>query len=47
MRTEDWRRFGDWLDDFTSETMLSLEELVDEYEKTNPKIVWVNYDGEN
>jgi len=44
MRTEDWRRLGDWLDDFTSETMLSLEELVTEYEKTNPKIVWIKYE---
>ena len=47
MKTEDWNRFGDWLDSFTSGTMLSLDELVNEYEKTNPKIVWFNYDGEN
>ena len=47
MKTEDWNRFGDWLDSFTSGTMLSLDELVNEYEKSNPKIVWFNYDEEN
>ncbi len=44
MRTADWRRLGDWLDGFTSPAMLSLEELVTEYEKTNPKIVWIEYE---
>lgn len=44
MRTADWRSLSVWLDDFTSETMLSLEELVNEYEKTNPRIVWIEYE---
>jgi hypothetical protein len=40
MKTEDWNRFGNWLENFRTTTMLSLEELVAEYEKTNPAIQW-------
>jgi hypothetical protein len=42
MRSEDWASFGDWLDDFRTDTMWSLAEIVKEYEKTNPKIRWAS-----
>lgn len=42
MRSEDWNRFGEWLWDFKTETMWALKQLVEEYEKTNPKIVWAS-----
>jgi hypothetical protein len=42
MRSEDWQDFGGWLDDFRTDTMWSLAEIVNEYEKTNPKIRWAN-----
>jgi hypothetical protein len=40
MHCEDWSRFGDWLWDFTSEAVLDLDNLVDLYERENPKIRW-------
>lgn len=40
MRQEDWHRFSVWLYEFTSERVLTLAEIVEEYEKTNPKIRW-------
>lgn len=40
MRSEDWRSLSKWLDKFSSETVLTLDEIVEEYEKTNPKIRW-------
>jgi hypothetical protein len=40
MRAEDWRSFGDWLDNFETYDVLTLEQLVNEYEKTNPPIRW-------
>jgi hypothetical protein len=42
MRSEDWVSLGDWLDDFRTDTMWSLAEIVKEYEKTNPKIRWAD-----
>jgi hypothetical protein len=42
MRSEDWVTFGDWLDDFRTDEMWSLAEIVEEYEKTNPKIRWAS-----
>lgn len=41
MKSEDWRRFGDWLWDFETEDLWTLDELVEVYEITNPKIVWL------
>jgi hypothetical protein len=38
MRDEDWHTFSDWLEDFTTETMWTLDQLLEEYEKTNPKV---------
>jgi hypothetical protein len=40
MRAEDWRSFGNWLDEFETYEVLNLEQLVNEYEKTNPSIRW-------
>jgi len=40
MRSEDWHRLSEWLDNFESDTVLTLCEIVAEYEKTNPKIRW-------
>ena len=42
MRSEDWNRLKEWLWDFKTETIWTLKQLVEEYEKTNPKIVWAS-----
>ena len=42
MKQEDWYRFGEWLNRFTTNEIWNLEQLVQEYEKTNPKITWLN-----
>jgi hypothetical protein len=41
MKSEDWRRFGDWLWDFSTDALWTLDMLVAEYEKNNPKITWL------
>ena len=45
MKQEDWYRFGEWLNRFTTNEIWNLEQLVQEYEKTNPKIIWYNEIG--
>lgn len=40
MRNEDWSSFGDWLDTFEADDVLNLNQLVELYEQTNPKIQW-------
>lgn len=40
MTEEDWGKFGSWLGEFKSESILTLEQLVNLYEKNNPKITW-------
>ena len=35
---EDWESFADWLDDFSTDTQWTLDQLLEEYEKTNPKV---------
>jgi hypothetical protein len=40
MRNEDWSSFGDWLDTFETDDVLNLDQLVELYEQTNPKIRW-------
>lgn len=40
MKSEDWHRFGEWLNTFETDFMWTLEELVEMYERTNPKIEW-------
>jgi hypothetical protein len=39
---EDWSRFGDWLDTFETDFMWTLDQLVEMYERSNPKIRWAN-----
>ena len=40
MKDESWARFGNWLNTFETDFMWSLEELVELYERNNPKIEW-------
>jgi hypothetical protein len=40
MRAEDWRSFGDWLDTYETDDVLTLEQLVYVYELKNPPIRW-------
>lgn len=40
MKAEDWYRFSKWLDTVETDAMWTMEELVEMYEKTNPKIEW-------
>jgi len=40
MRREDWDNLSEWLDKFRSDKILTLDEIVLEYEKTNSKIRW-------
>jgi hypothetical protein len=44
MRSEDWTRFGDWLDTFETDFMWTLDQLVELYERKNPKIRWADND---
>jgi hypothetical protein len=40
MLNEDWGKFSIWLSTIETDYMWSLKELVEKYEKTNPKIRW-------
>ena len=40
MKSEDWHRFGDWLETFETDDVWTLEQLVELYERNNPKITW-------
>ena len=40
MKDESWAQFGKWLNTFETDFMWSLEELVELYERNNPKIEW-------
>ena len=40
MKAESWHRFGNWLNTFETDAMWTLEELVEMYERVNPKIEW-------
>jgi len=40
MKDESWALFGKWLDTFETDFMWTLEELVEFYERNNPKIEW-------
>lgn len=43
MRSEDWYSFSEWLRTYRSDGVLSLKEITDEYEKTNPPIRWYQF----
>ena len=40
MRGEDWYTFSEWLDTFETTEVWTLDQIVEEYEKTNSKIRW-------
>ena len=40
MNRDDWTRFSEWLWNFRTDEVWNLEQIVGEYEKTNPKIRW-------
>ena len=42
MRSEDWGRFSDWLDTVETDFMWTLDQLVEMYERKNPKIRWAD-----
>ena len=40
MRAQDWGRFTEWLHTVETDFMWTLDQLVGQYEKTNPRITW-------
>lgn len=42
MWSEDWNRFSNWLHTFETDDVWELKDLVEMYERTNPKIRWAN-----
>lgn len=40
MLSEDWARFGAWLETFETDGVWTLDQLVELYERANPKITW-------
>ena len=42
MRDDCWRLFSDWLDTFETDDAWTLDQLVEMYERSNPKIIWAN-----
>lgn len=40
MTSEDWYRFDLWLDTLETDDVWTLEQLVELYERSNPKITW-------
>jgi hypothetical protein len=40
MQSEDWARFGNWLETFETDAVWTLDQLVELYERDNPKITW-------
>lgn len=47
MLKEDWHRFTRWLYTVETDFPWTLEQLVELYERTNPKITWWKEDGKN
>jgi hypothetical protein len=43
MLSLDWCRFGRWLDTFETDDVWTLDQLVELYERDNPKITWDTY----
>lgn len=42
MHGEDFNRFSDWLDTFETDFIWSLDQIVELYERANPKIRWAH-----
>jgi hypothetical protein len=47
MRYEDWCDFGKWLDTFETDFPWTLAQLVELYERNNPKIRWWKDENNN
>lgn len=43
MKGTDYNRFSDWLKIFETDDIWTLDQLVEMYERTNPKITWDTY----
>ena len=45
MQTEDWNDFSDWLDDFETEELMSLEDILEEYRQDTGHVIrWCKED---
>lgn len=40
MRSDDWHTFSEWLETFETDDVWTLDQLVELYERANPKIRW-------
>jgi hypothetical protein len=40
MKAEDWYRFGKWLNTVETDDLWTMDQLVELYERANPKIEW-------
>ena len=40
MKAESWARFSNWLDTVETDDLWTMDQLVEIYERTNPKIEW-------
>ena len=40
MKAQDWARFGSWLNTFETDDLWTMDQIVELYEQTNPKIEW-------
>ena len=41
MKQEDWYRLSEWMWEFSSKELLTLEQIVQIYQQTNPTITWL------
>jgi hypothetical protein len=39
MRTEDWNNFSDWLEDYASEELVSLEDILEDYRQDTGLVI--------
>ena len=42
MRADCYNSFSDWLDTFETDNVWTLDQLIEVYERRNPKIIWAN-----
>lgn len=42
MRGDCYQRFSDWLDTFKTDDVWTLDQIVELYERDNPKIIWAH-----
>jgi len=40
MKDSSWAQFGKWLETIETDDLWTMDQLVEQYEKTNPKIEW-------